>query len=202
VAGQQLFTQAGCNNCQSTALWTTSRVRYTPPADPSLIQNTEIIAELRPVVTFSPQGTNEVRTTAAAPLGADGFNTPSLLSIFAFSQTFFHGGSAASFDDLPANVAHRTAGLAAGASDPLSSASARAQLEKFLNSIDGSTAPLNPPAPGVLTLVNNFNYTSSVEAPQAAVAAYGTGTIYVSFYRSGIRGLQLACQRELRDRRS
>jgi len=175
VAGQQLFTQAGCNNCHSTALWTTSRVRYTPPADPSLIQNTELIAELRPVGTFNPLGTNEVRATATAPVGADGFNTPSLLSIFAFSQTFFHGGSAASFDDVMANVAHRTAGLSAGASDPLSSASARAQLEKFLNSIDGSTPPVNPPAPGAVTLVNNFNYKSSAEAPAAAVAAYGTG---------------------------
>src|SRR5579864_8668577 len=175
VAGRQLFTQAGCNNCHGTALWTTSRVRSTPPADPSLIQNTELIAELRPVGTFNPQATNEVRATAAAPLGADGFNTPSLLSIFAFAQTFFHGGLAASFDDVLANTAHRTAGLPAGASDPLTSASARAQLEKFLNSIDGSTPPVNPPAPGALTLVNNFNYKTSAEAPAAAVAAYGTG---------------------------
>ena len=175
VAGQQLFSQAGCNNCHGTALWTTSRVRYTPPADPSLIQNTELIAELRPVGTFNPQGTNEVRQNAAAPLGADGFNTPSLLSIFAFPQTFFHGGAAASFDDVLANVAHRTAGLPAGATDPLASASALAQLEKFLNSIDGNTPPVNPPAPASLTLVNHFNYTGTSEAPQGIVDAYTAG---------------------------
>jgi uncharacterized protein (TIGR03437 family) len=175
VAGQALFTQAGCHNCHGTVLWTTSRVRYTPPADPSLIQNTELIAELRPVGTFNQQAANEVRATAAAPLGTDGFNTPSLLSIFAFAQTFFHGGLAASFDDVLSNVVHRTAGLAAGASDPLTSATARVQLEKFLNSIDGNTPAINPPAPGSLTLVNNFNYKGSAEAPAAAVAAYGTG---------------------------
>jgi uncharacterized protein (TIGR03437 family) len=82
---------------------------------------------------------------------------------------------AASFDDVLSNVVHRTAGLAAGASDPLTSATARVQLEKFLNSIDGNTPAINPPAPGTLTLVNNFNYKSSAEAPAGAVAAYGTG---------------------------
>jgi uncharacterized protein (TIGR03437 family) len=56
----------------------------------------------------------------------------------------------------------------------LASATVRAQLVKFLNSIDGSTAPIDPPAPGVLTPVNNFNYKSSAEAPLGIVAAYGT----------------------------
>jgi len=175
VAGQALFTQAGCNNCHGTALWTTSRVRYTPPADPSLIQNTELISELRSVGTFNAQALNEVRATAAAPLGGDRFNTPSLLSIFAFAQTFFHGGLAAFLNDVLSNVAHRTAGLPPGASDPLTSASAQGQLVAFLNSIDANTPAINPPAPGTLTLVNNFNYKGSGEAPAGAVAAYGSG---------------------------
>jgi hypothetical protein len=46
---------------------------------------------------------------------------------------------------------------------------------KFLTSIDGNTQPINPNAPGSLTLVNNFNYKTSSEAVQAAVAAYGSG---------------------------
>ena len=69
----------------------------------------------------------------------------------------------ASLDDVLGNVAHRTAG--SGATDVLASAATRAQLVKFLNSIDGSTAPIDPPAPGVLTPVNNFNYKTSAEAP-------------------------------------
>jgi len=175
VAGQKLFSQAGCNNCHGTPLWTNSRVRYNGSADPSLIQNTELIAELRPVGTFNPQATNEVRATAAAPLGVDGFNPPSLLSIFAFAQTFFHGGAAASLNDVLSNVAHRTAGLPAGTTDSLTSSTAQAQLVKFLTSIDGSTPAINPPAASALTLVNNFNYKGSAEAPAAAVAAYGSG---------------------------
>jgi mono/diheme cytochrome c family protein len=95
VAGRQLFIQNNCHSCHGTSQWTTSRVRYTPPPDPSLIQNAEIIGELRSVDTFDPNVANEVRATAAAPMGADGFNPPSLLSLFAFPQTFFHGGAAA-----------------------------------------------------------------------------------------------------------
>jgi hypothetical protein len=94
-----------------------------------------------------------LRATAAAPLGADGFNPPSLLSIFAFPQTFFHGG----------------------ATDVLSSATARAQLVKFLNSIDATTPPVNPPAPGTLTLANHFNYKSPSQAPLGVVDAYASG---------------------------
>ena len=181
VAGQALFTQAGCHNCHGTTLWTTSRVRYTPPGDPSLIQNTELIAELRPVGSFAAGNTNEVRATAVAPLGADGFNTPSLLSIFAFPQTFFHGGLTASgalagsLNDVLASVPHRTAGLPSGGTDPLTSSTAQAQMVKFLNSIDGNTPAINPPAAGTLTLVNNFNYKSTNEAPAGAVAGYGSG---------------------------
>src|SRR5579871_2160100 len=176
AAGRQLFSQANCQSCHGTGLWTTSRVRFTPPPDPSLVQNTELIGELRPVGTFDSKAVNEVRATAAAPLGVDGFNPPSLLSIFAFAQTFFHGGSAASLDDVLANVAHRSAGTG---TDTLTSATARAQLVKFLNSIDGTTAPINPPASQLNTggIVNGAsgNFGLKAVAPGSIAGVYGTG---------------------------
>jgi uncharacterized protein (TIGR03437 family) len=145
VAGQKLFIQNNCHSCHGTALWTTSRVRYAPPPDPSLIQNTELIGELRQVGTFDPKALNEVRATAAAPLGADGINPPSLLSLFAFPQTFFHGGSATSLDAVLTNATHREAGIGGG--DSLADPNARAQLVKFLLSIDGNSAPIDPKTP-------------------------------------------------------
>jgi uncharacterized protein (TIGR03437 family) len=57
----------------------------------------------------------------------------------------------------------------------LSSATARAQLVKFLNSIDATTPPVNPPAPGTLTLANHFNYKSPSQAPLGVVDAYASG---------------------------
>jgi YVTN family beta-propeller protein len=142
VAGQQLFIQANCANCHGTALWTASRITFTAPPDPSLIQNTEVIGQLTKVGTFDTSAANEVRATAAAPLGADGFNPPSLLSIFAFPQTFFHNGSADSLEAVLQNVTHRTAGTPG--IDYLQSAAARAQLVKFLMSIDAATPPIAP----------------------------------------------------------
>ena len=159
AAGRQLFIQANCQNCHGTALWTTSRITFTPPASSSLIQNTELIGQLRKVGTFDPSAINEIRATAAPPLGADGFNPPSLLSIFAFPQTFFHGGAAISLGDVLTNVTHRSAGT--GGVDTLSSATSRAQLVKFLNSIDSTTASIAPTAAPVPT---HF----SVSAPSSA----------------------------------
>jgi cytochrome c peroxidase len=150
VAGQQLFVQANCVQCHGTAMWTSSRITFTAPPDAGVIQNTEVIGQLAKVGTFDPTFSNEVRATAAAPLGADGFNPPSLLSIFAFPQTFFHNGSADSLDAVLQNVTHRTAGSPPsdyGPTDYLTSATARAQLIKFLNSIDAATPPISPGSP-------------------------------------------------------
>ena len=176
AAGRTLFTQANCQSCHGTGLWTTSRVRFTPPPDPSLVQNTELIGELRQVGTFDKTALNEVRATAAAPLGADGFNPPSLLSIFAFAQTFFHGGSSNTLDDVLTNVAHRSSGTG---TDTLTSATARAQLVKFLNSIDGTTAPINPPgsqlnAGGIVNAASGVLGAKGV-APGSIAGVYGTG---------------------------
>jgi uncharacterized protein (TIGR03437 family) len=177
VAGRQLFIQSNCQSCHGSSQWTTSRVPYTPPPDPSLIKNGEIIGELLQVGTFDPKAFNEVRATAAAPLGADGFNPPTLLSLFAFPQTFFHNGSAATLDAVLTNVTHRTAGT--GGSDYLTDPGARAQLVKFINSIDASSAPIDPatpPAPPHLSTGGTVSAASFGNvAPGSIASVFGTG---------------------------
>src|SRR6185503_9196970 len=113
-------------------------VRFTPPPAAGLISAGQIIGELRQVGTFNPAALNEVRQNAAAPLGADGFVPPSLLSIFAFPQTFFHNGSALSLSDVMDNVTHRSAGTSGV--DTLTNPADRAKVVEFLNSIDASSA--------------------------------------------------------------
>ena len=68
----------------------------------------------------------------------DGFVPPSLLSIFAFPQTFFHNGIAPSLDAVLDNVTHRSAGTAGV--DTLTNAEDRRKLVQFLLSIDSNTA--------------------------------------------------------------
>jgi YVTN family beta-propeller protein len=141
AAGRALFTAANCQSCHGTAEWTTARIRFTPPPAAGIVNGAgEIIGELRQVGTFDPTALNEVRQNAAPPLGADGYVPPSLLSIFAFPQTFFHNGSAISLDEVLNNVTHRSAGTAGV--DTLSNPADRANLVRFLLSIDASSAPI------------------------------------------------------------
>ena len=101
-----------------------------------------MIDQLKQVGTFDPTAFNEVRANAAAPLGAAGFVPPSLLSIHAFPETFFHNGQSASLDEVLANVTHRSAGT--GGVDTLTNPADRAKVVKFLLSIDAASAPINP----------------------------------------------------------
>jgi len=172
AAGRQLFVQAKCQNCHGGPQWTSSRVRYTPPPHPSLISNTELIGELRNVGTFDPKAFNEVRQNGAAPLGADGFSPPSLMSLFAFSQTFFHNGSAGSLDAVMQNVAHRSAGTPGV--DTLQDAAERQQLIKFLLSIDSFTQPISSAPPGALTVTSAASSTVAHLAPDSLGSAYGS----------------------------
>lgn len=139
VSGRQLFASAGCASCHGGPQWTSSRIDFAPPPDAGLISNTQLIGQLRPVGTFDPAAFNEVRANAAAPLGADGFAPPSLLSLFAFPQTFFHNGAVNSLAAVLGNVTHRSAGT--GGVDTLTNAADRQQLEEFLLSIDADTVP-------------------------------------------------------------
>ena len=142
VAGQALFKTAKCQNCHGTAMWSTARVRFTPPPNPAQIVNAEIIAELRQVGTFNATDFNEVRDSGPSPLGADGFVPPTLMSIFAFPQTFNHNGGAATLAQVLQNVTHRSAGT--NGDDKLSNAADRDKVVKFLLSIDAKTPPINP----------------------------------------------------------
>ena len=83
-----------------------------------------------------------VRQDAAPPLGDDGFAPASLLSVFAYPQTFLHNGRLTSLDEVLENVAHRSAGTG---SDTLVAASDRAKVVKFLLSIDEATPPIPIP---------------------------------------------------------
>ena len=59
----------------------------------AVIKTGQILDQLRQVGTFDPTALNEVNTNGAPAIGGDGFVPDSLLSIFAFPQTFFHNGS-------------------------------------------------------------------------------------------------------------
>ena len=64
----------------------------------------------------------------------------SLLSVFAFPQTFLHNGVSPSLSDVLNNVQHRSAGTAGV--DTLSNAADRAKMVRFIESIDAATAPI------------------------------------------------------------
>ena len=172
AAGRQLFTQANCQSCHGGPQWTSSRVRFNPPPDASLISNGQMIAELRNVGTFNAQLFNEVRQNGAPAIGADGFAPPSLLSLFAFPQTFFHGGAANSLDAVMHNVAHRSAGTG---TDILQDSAKRAQLIKFLLSIDASTPPIAPNPATKLTVTSAAWNIGAKVAPDSLASGYGTG---------------------------
>jgi uncharacterized protein (TIGR03437 family) len=171
IAGRQLFIANNCQNCHGSSMWTTSRVRGTSAPDPSLITAGQLITELRPGNTFVASAFNEVRNTAAAPLGAAGFNPPTLLSLHAFPRTFFHNGSADTLEAVMQNVAHRSDGN--GGVDRLQDAGQRAQLIKFLLSIDSATVPINPPPPGAFSTTSAASYAGTGVAPESIAAGFG-----------------------------
>jgi YVTN family beta-propeller protein len=144
LAGSALFRAANCQQCHGGPQWTRSRVRYTPPASPGIVVNGQIISELVPVGTFDPNAfflNNEVRANGSTPpLGAAGYNTPSLLGVFLNRDSFFHGGAARSLDEVLQNVTHRSAGT--GGVDTLSNAADRAAVVRFLQSIDAASVPI------------------------------------------------------------
>ena len=142
MGGELLFRSANCQQCHGGAQWTTSRVRYNPPPDPSQVVAGQLIAELRNVGTFDATAFNEIRQNAAPPLGAAGFVPPSLLSIHAFPQTFLHNGAVGSLGEVLDNVTHRSSGTAGV--DTLSNPGDRAKVVKFLLSIDAATPLIAP----------------------------------------------------------
>lgn len=142
IAGEQLFIQANCQSCHGGAQWTTSRVKFAPPPGADVLSNGQIIGELKKVGTFDGTLKNEIRATAVAPLGPDGFVPPSLMGLHAWPQTFFHNGSVNTLDDVMGVVAHRASGT--NGVDTLTDPNQRAQIIKYILSIDAFSTPIPP----------------------------------------------------------
>ena len=110
AAARQLFTQANCQSCHGGPA-----VDLQPrPLQPSARREPHLE---RPVDRGTAQcghlqrsGPQRGSPERGPRIGADGFAPPSLLSLFAFPQTFFHGGAVNSLDAVLQNVAHRPPG--------------------------------------------------------------------------------------------
>jgi hypothetical protein len=153
-----------CATCHGGAKWTRSRVDYTPPPSPEVglgLGSQRIIgAELRQTATQGPLtgqlpgvlvnvGTftlgggrvNEVRFNASdisqaiAPLGANGFNIPSLLSAHE-TAPYFYSGLAQTLSQVLDGSQDGNGGVQ---HHFVANATQRAQLVQFLRSIDQTT---------------------------------------------------------------
>ncbi|MFN8060553.1 MAG: hypothetical protein U0Q12_15465 [Vicinamibacterales bacterium] len=171
VAGRALFTQVGltqpgvsCASCHGGPKWTRSTVDYTPAPSPDTglgLGNERVIgAELRQTVTQGPNvllnvGTfnaagrqNEIRfngadvSQAIAPLGANGFNIPSLLSVHE-TAPYFYSGLAQTLDEVLNGSQDGNGGTR---HHFVTNALDRVALVAFLKSIDETTpiVPLEP----------------------------------------------------------
>jgi len=168
VRGRTAFNQTGlvisgssCASCHGGAKWTRSVVDYAAPPSPDTglgLGNERVIgAELRQtatqpnvlfnVGTFTLSGRlNEIRANAADisqainPLGANGFNIPSLFSVNE-TAPYYYSGLAQTLDE----VLDGSQDTASGGTRHhfVSSPSTRADLIAFLRSID-STTPVFP----------------------------------------------------------
>jgi cytochrome c peroxidase len=99
---------------------------------------------LADVGAFDAAAANELKQNGTAGAGALGFNPPSLLGAFALAP-YLHNGAAQTLDDVMKSKPHRTAGLPAAAVDPFEDPAKRADMVKFLESIDASTPPFALP---------------------------------------------------------
>jgi cytochrome c peroxidase len=115
-----------------------------PPQGTEIITAGQLERFLKKVGTFDPNAANELKAqagTQAANIpanGADGFNIPSLLSVFAHAP-YLHSGAAQTLEEVLENVTHRSAGT--GGVDTLTNPEDREDLVTFLKSIDAKTQP-------------------------------------------------------------
>lgn len=160
-AGAAVF-KGSCASCHGGAKWTKSEVIYLSdpaldkaggvPRDPGLtmIANQSVsyadpkvdpgvLKFLEQVGTFNPANRIEIRGAGAAigqgPLGAAGFNVPSLLGVNS-SAPYFHDGQAQTLDEVFAK--HLLPG--GSAIDATLGSGDLDALEAFLRTIDGTTA--------------------------------------------------------------
>jgi hypothetical protein len=159
-AGRTVFAN-NCASCHGGAKWTKSEVLYLDnptldraftgggtPRDPGLtFTANQVVAYadakvdsgtlkfLENVGTFNAANPIEIRDgNGAAPLGAVGFNVPSLLGVNS-NAPYFHHGSAQTLEAAFAQHA-----LGGGTIESTLSADDRGKLLAFLRSLDGRTA--------------------------------------------------------------
>ncbi|HZR71108.1 MAG TPA: hypothetical protein VFB01_18865 [Burkholderiales bacterium] len=162
-AGRTVFG-ASCSSCHGGAKWTKSQVFYLnnpaldkaaaaggTPRDPGLVVtanqvvsytdakvDTGTLKFLDDVGTFIPANPIEIRGQGGgigqAPLGAAGFNTPSLLGV-AYTAPYFHNGSAQTLEEVFQQ--HLIGGVTIH--DALADAD-EANLLVFLRALDGRAA--------------------------------------------------------------
>jgi hypothetical protein len=139
--GRTLFSKAKCQSCHGGVNWTRSRIDFAPPPTAPQINTGQLTKFLRDVKTFDAGAFNEVKANQTAVLGANGvlgINIPSLLSVHA-GAPYLHSGAAQTLEEVLANVAHRSAGT--NGTDTLTNPTKRADLVRFLKSIDAHTKP-------------------------------------------------------------
>jgi YVTN family beta-propeller protein len=138
-AGRVFFKKVGCTDCHSGALWSKSRVQFTPPPPANQVNDQQLIGQLVNVGTFNPNNPHEVRGAAAnlnqQARGALGFNPASLLGVFQRERFLTHDGTVTSFEQLFENPAH------VGTNPKLKKANVRRKIIRFLRSIDDSATP-------------------------------------------------------------
>ena len=159
AAGRDVFA-ANCVSCHGGAKWTKSQVLYLnnpaldkafaaggTPRDPglSIVANqavsyqdakvdTGVLKFLENIGTFSAANPIEIRQNGAAPLGAAGFNVPSLLGVNV-NAPYFHNGSAQTLEEVFSQH-----GFGAGTISSTINVADQSSLLAFLKSIDGRTA--------------------------------------------------------------
>ena len=156
--GRDLFAAANCASCHGGPGWASGRFN-TLPAVPTVALDAGVpvlLDVLRNVGTFNAADRNQIKQNGSAAAGALGYNPPSLLGAAALAP-YLHNGSAQTLNDVMKLLPHRVAGLAAGAADPFTDAAKRADIVKFVESIDASTAPF---------AITPFAVTPSAPAPR------------------------------------
>jgi YVTN family beta-propeller protein len=187
TSGRTVFVEEGCANCHGGSNWTSSILDFTPPALAVDIVDAQLIRFLKNVGTFDldrfqdGRG-NEIRAGTVGvnvqARGLDGFNTPSLLGVFA-TAPYFHDGSAQTLEEAIVETPRR-AGDVHVVSNPIR----RFSLLRFLKTIDEGTPPITPtgsiPTPLFYKAdpLNNAN-----EVPPVVVPTTATGTC--SFSQEG-----------------
>ncbi|MBX7221842.1 MAG: hypothetical protein K1Y36_17955 [Blastocatellia bacterium] len=141
VKGRALFEKSGCVDCHKGGKWTISKLDFGPPPPADRVSaDGEITSVLKKVGTHDLSRPNEVIGTGAniskPSKGAAGFNPPSLLSTFILGP-YLHDGSAQSLDKVLSNATH----VGTKGQKTVGNAKKRAQLIRFLESIDARTDP-------------------------------------------------------------